>query len=301
MASVAPELIKRLREASNAGILDCKKALEESGGDINAAAEWLRKKGLTKAAKVADKVAAEGAIALKISDDHKKATLAEINCETDFVAKNENFKSFAAQAVGGVHSSNFKTIDDLKNGAINGKSYADFVGEAIAKLGEKIDIRRFANYSLTNGAINGYLHSNSRVGAIVAIETAANLADFARDIAMHAAAMKPLYLNEADIPSEAIAKEREIAIEQLRKEGKPEAMLDKIAQGKIKKFIQDNTLEGQAFVKDDKKSVVQALNDAAKARGASAKIVFFARFEVGEGIEKKSSDFAAEVAAQTKR
>ncbi|MDR2639122.1 MAG: translation elongation factor Ts, partial [Helicobacteraceae bacterium] len=288
MAAVTPELIKRLRESTNAGMLDCKRALGESDGDIDAAAEWLRKKGLSKAAKVADKIAAEGAIALKVSDDRKSATLVEINCETDFVAKNDNFKRFAAETIGAIYDADFETIDDLKNGSLGGKRYDDFVAEAIAKLGEKIDIRRFANYSINNGVVNGYLHSNARVGVIVAIESEANLADFARDIAMHAAAMKPLYLNEAAIPAEAIAKEREIAIELLKKEGKPEAMLEKIVPGKIKKFIQDSTLEGQAFVKDDKKSVAQALNDAAKAQDANAKIVFFARFEVGEGLAKKS-------------
>ncbi|MDR2033645.1 MAG: translation elongation factor Ts [Helicobacteraceae bacterium] len=295
MAGVTPEMIKHLRESTNAGMLDCKKALIESDGDISAAVEWLRKKGLSKAAKVADKVAAEGAIVLKVSDDFKSASIVEINCETDFVAKNDHFKSFANDAIERVRNGDFKTTDELR------ASLSDRASEAIAKLGEKIDVRRFAKYSLTNGAINGYLHSNSRVGAIVAIETGAKLEEFARDIAMHATAMKPLYLNAAEVPAEAIAKEREIAIEQLKKEGKPEAMLEKIAQGKINKFIQDNTLEGQTFVKDDKKSVAQALNDAAKAQGASAKIVFFARFEVGEGIEKKSNDFAAEVAAQTQR
>ncbi|MDR1451411.1 MAG: translation elongation factor Ts [Helicobacteraceae bacterium] len=301
MAAVTPELIKRLREGTNAGMLDCKKALVETDGDIEAAVEWLRKKGLSKAAKVADKVAAEGAIALRVSGDCKSAALVEINCETDFVAKNDSFTAFANETIGYISDLKFKTIDDMKSGSLGGKSCDDFVGAAIAKLGEKIDIRRFVNYSIVNGVVNGYLHSNSRVGTIVAIETTAKLESFARDIAMHAAAMKPPYLNEAAIPSEAIAKEREIAIEQLKKEGKPEAMLEKIALGKIKKFIQDNTLEGQAFVKDDKKSVAQALDDAATAQGASAKIVYFARFEVGEGIEKKSDDFAAEVAAQTKR
>ncbi|MDR3347800.1 MAG: translation elongation factor Ts [Helicobacteraceae bacterium] len=301
MAAVTPETIRQLREATNAGMLDCKKALVENDGNMEAAVEWLRKKGLSKAANVANKVAAEGVIALKVSENGKRATIVEINCETDFVAKNDNFRTFTNEAIGCIHNSAFRTIDDIKNGSFNGKSYNDFVGETIGRLGEKIDIRRFADFTVANGTINGYLHSNFRVGAIVAIETNANLADFARDIAMHAVAMKPLYLNEAAIPDEVIAKEREIAVEQLRKEGKPEAMLDKIVPGKIKKFIQDSTLEGQAFVKDDKKSVAQALNEAAKAQGASAKIVFFARFEVGEGIEKKSDDFAAEVAAQTKR
>ncbi|GHV01931.1 elongation factor Ts [Campylobacterota bacterium] len=302
MPAVTPELIKQLREATNAGMLDCKKALTENDGDMEAAVEWLRKKGLSKAAKVADKIAAEGAIVLKIADDKKSATIVEINCETDFVAKNDNFKAFAKEVIDGISASPAKTIDELKASGLGAQSYTDLIGGAIGKLGEKIDIRRFAKHTLSNGIVNGYLHSNSRVGVIVAIETTAKeLADFARDIAMHAAAMKPLYLNETEVPAEDIAKEREIALEQLRKEGKPEAMLEKIVPGKIKKFIADITLEGQAFVKDDKKSVAEALNAAAKALGTTAKLVGFTRFEVGEGIDKKSNDFAAEVAAQTQR
>ncbi|GHS89536.1 elongation factor Ts [Campylobacterota bacterium] len=286
MAAVTPELIKQLREATNAGLLDCKKALTESDGDLTAAAEYLRKKGLSKAAKVADRVAAEGVVALKV--EKNSATIVEINCETDFVAKNAGFKAFADEVLDAVHSGKPIDEDELARGAI-------------AKLSEKIAVRRYAARKIENGVINGYLHSNSRVGAIVAIETTAPLAEFARDIAMHIAAMKPLYLNEAEVPKETIEKEREIAIEQLKKEGKPEAMVEKIVPGKIKRFIQDNTLEGQAFVKDDKKSVLDALNAAAKAHNATAKIVFFERYEVGEGIAKKSDDFAAEVAAQTKR
>ncbi|MDR2905488.1 MAG: translation elongation factor Ts [Helicobacteraceae bacterium] len=299
MAAVTPELIKELREKTNAGLLDCKKALTETNADMEAAVEWLRKKGLSKAAKVADKVAAEGTIALKVDGD--KATIVEINCETDFVAKNANFKAFESEVLEALHGGNFSAIGDLKTGVVGGKKYEDLIADAIAKMGEKIDVRRFAKYQIKNGVIGGYLHSNSRVGVIVAVETAAPIADFARDIAMHAAAMRPTYLNEAEIPADVLAKEREIAMEQLKKEGKPEAMLEKILPGKIKRFVADVTLEGQAFVKDDKKSVAEALNAVAQARGASAKIVFFARFEVGEGLQKKSDDFAAEVAAQTKR
>ncbi|GHV60305.1 elongation factor Ts [Campylobacterota bacterium] len=302
MAAVTPDLIKELREATNAGMLDCKKALTETDGNIEAAVEYLRKKGLSKAAKVADKIAAEGAILLQVAADHHSATIVEINCETDFVAKNENFKVFADEVINHIAHGAFATIDELKSKPFGSLSFEEKMGAAIGKLGEKIDIRRFAKLAAQSGIVNGYLHSNGKVAVIVAVETAASGLDgFVRDIAMHAAAMKPLYLNEASIPADVIAKEREIAIELLKKEGKPEAMLDKIVPGKIKKFIADSTLEGQAFVKDDKKSVAEALSAAAKALGATAKLVGYERFEVGEGIAKKSNDFAAEVAAQTQR
>ena len=302
MAAVTPELIKQLREATNAGMLDCKKALIQTDGNMEAAIEELRKKGLSKAAKVADKVAAEGAIVLQIADDHRLATIVEINCETDFVAKNDKFKAFASEVISHIANGSFATIDELKSKPFGAQSFDEKISAAIGKLGEKIDIRRFAKLSATNGIVNGYLHSNGKIAVIVAVETTASgLENVVRDIAMHAAAMKPLYLNEASIPAEVITKEREIAAEQLKKEGKPEAMLEKIIPGKIKKFIAESTLEGQAFVKDDKLSVAEALSAAAKALGATAKLVGYERFEVGEGIAKKSNDFAAEVAAQTQR
>lgn len=302
MAAVTPELIKQLREATNAGMLDCKKALIQTDGNMEAAIEELRKKGLSKAAKVADKVAAEGAIVLQIADDHRLATIVEINCETDFVAKNDKFKAFASEVISHIANGSFATIDELKSKPFGAQSFDEKISAAIGKLGEKIDIRRFAKLSATNGIVNGYLHSNGKIAVIVAVETTASgLENVVRDIAMHAAAMKPLYLNEASIPAEVITKEREIAAEQLKKEGKPEAMLEKIIPGKIKKFIAESTLDGQAFVKDDKMSVAEALSAAAKALGATAKLVGYERFEVGEGIAKKSNDFAAEVAAQTQR
>jgi elongation factor Ts len=292
------KLIVQLREKTSAGLLDCKKALTESGGDITIAVEWLRKKGLSKAAKVAAKVAAEGRIALRVGDDLKNGSIVEINCETDFVAKNDNFITFCDKVISYVHEASFKTIEEMREQSC----FSENVSSAIAAMGEKIDIRRIAKLSRINGIVNGYLHSNAKVGALVAVETdCADLGDFVRDIAMHTAAMKPLYLDENAIPAAVIAKEREIAVEQLKKEGKPEAMLDKIVPGKIKKFVQEATLAEQPFVKDDKKSISQALSDAAAQRGSTARLVGFVRFEVGEGIEKKSASFADEVAEQIRR
>ncbi|MDR0747216.1 MAG: translation elongation factor Ts [Helicobacteraceae bacterium] len=295
---VDKKLIVQLREKTSAGVLDCKKALVESGGDIALAVEWLRKKGLSKAAKVAAKVAAEGRIALRIGSDLKSGSIVEINCETDFVAKNDNFVAFCDKTISYVHEASFNTIEEMREQGC----FSENVNSAIATMGEKIDIRRVAKLSETGGIVNGYLHSNAKVGVLVAVETdCADLGGFVRDIAMHAAAMRPLYLDESAIPAAVIAKEREIAVEQLKKEGKPEAMLEKIVPGKIKKFIQEATLAGQPFVKDDKKSVSQALSDAATQRGCTARLAGFVRFEVGEGIEKKSASFADEVAQQIRR
>lgn len=307
MAAVTPEMIKQLREATNAGMLDCKKALTEANGDMEAAITLLRKKGLSKAAKVADKIAAEGVISLKVADDFKSATISEINCETDFVAKNENFTSFSYEITEVIHVGKYMDFDGLKGHKFGSHSYEERMGEAVSKMGEKIDIRRFESFSVgANGVVNGYLHANGRVGAIVAVEcdsakTAEAVRDFVRDIAMHAAAMKPSYLNPDTVPQEAIDKERDIAIEQLKKEGKPEAMIEKIIPGKIKKFSEENSLAGQAFVKDDKKTVAAALTEAAKAVGGTAKLTSFARYEVGEGMTKKGCTFAEEVASQTQR
>lgn len=305
--SVTPQMIKQLREATAAGMLDCKKALTASDGDMDGAIEFLRKKGLSKAAKVADKVAAEGVINLTIADDFKSGTLIEVNCETDFVAKNENFQGFADEMTDLIHTEEFADMESFQAHSFGGVSFEERMGEAVAKVGEKIEVRRFDSFKVDeNGVVNGYLHANGRVGVVVAAacdsaKTAEAVREFVRDIAMHAAAMNPSYLDESQIPEEVIAKEREIAKEQLLKEGKPEAMLEKILPGKIKRFVNDNTLAGQAFVKDDKKSVQQALEAAAKEAGGTAKLEGFARFEVGEGIEKKGCSFAEEVAAQTKQ
>jgi elongation factor Ts len=307
MATVTPEMIKQLREATNAGMLDCKKALTESNGDMEGAITYLRKKGLSKAAKVADKIAAEGLIEVKIADDFKSGTITEVNCETDFVAKNENFKGFIFEMTEAIHVGGYADVESFKSHKFGSLSFEDKMGEAVSRIGEKIEVRRFESFKVgANGVVNGYLHANGRVGVVVAVEcdsakTADAVRDITRDIAMHAAAMKPAYLDESAVPQDAIDREKDIAIEQLKKEGKPEAMIEKIVPGKIKKFVQENSLVGQAFVKDDKKTVGEALVAAAKTAGGTAKLVAFARYEVGEGMIKKGCSFAEEVASQTQR
>jgi len=304
MASITPALIKELRESTGAGMLDCKKALKESNGDMEGALEWLRKKGLSKASKVAGKIAAEGIVSLQISDDYKKATIAEVNCQTDFVAKNENFVNFANEMSSYVHINEIESVEELQNSTFGEQSYEEKMGETIQKVGEKVEVRRFATMKVgENGVINGYIHAGGKIGVIIAVEcnsseTANAVKDFIKNIAMHAAAMNPRWLDEDEIPQDIIEKEKEIAIEELKKEGKPQKMFDKIIPGKIKKFVKDNTLLNQPFVMDDKKTVAKALEEKAKEVGGSAKIVGYKRFAVGEGIEKKEISFAEEVAAQ---
>lgn len=302
--AVTPAMIKELRESTGAGLLDCKNALAESNGDMEAALDWLRKKGLSKVSKVAGKIAAEGTVSIKISGDFKKATLTEINCQTDFVAKNDNFVNFANEISTYIHTEGTATLEDLSKASFSGKTFEEKMGEAIQKMGEKVEVRRFDTISVgETGAVNGYIHAGGNIGVIVAAEcdsakTADAVKDILKNIAMHAAAMSPAYMTEDEIPAEILEKEKEIAIEELKKEGKPEAMFDKIIPGKLKKYAKDNALVEQPFVMDDKKTIAQALSDAAKAVGGTAKIVAYRRFKVGEGIEKNEVSFADEVAAQ---
>ncbi len=302
MANFGPKDIKKLREMTDAGMMDCKQALAATDGDMDAAVEWLRKKGLGAAAKKAGKVAAEGTIAVKISDD--KAVIGEINSQTDFVAQNDKFKSFVAEVMDHVFENNLKDAEAVNASQIKGQPFAEFLSLNIATIGENLVARRFATIEADdNVAVNGYVHANGKVGVIVAAEcdsaeTAAAVKGALKEIAMHAAAMAPKFLDESKIDSEVIEKEKEIAREQLIKEGKPEAILEKILPGKIKRFLQDNALVDQKFVMNDKVSVAEHLSAVAKEAGGTAKLIEFVRLELGEGIEVEEEDFAAEVAKQ---
>ncbi len=290
MANFGPKDIKKLREMTDAGMMDCKQALAATDGDMEKAVEWLRKKGLGAAAKKADKVAAEGVIAIK--KDGNKAIMLEINSQTDFVAKNDKFQNFVNEVLEHVFANDFNSVDEILESTINGQPFNEYLALQIATIGENLVVRRYAKV-VTDGSLGTYVHANSKVGVIVASD-AKGVEDMLKNIAMHAAAMNPKYLNEAAVPADVIEKEKEIAKEQLIKEGKPEAILDKILPGKIKKFMQDNTLENQKFVMDDKISVAEAL----KQVNPEAKLTDYVRFELGEGIEKVEEDFAAEVAKQ---
>jgi len=305
MAVSAAE-VKKLRTMTGAGMMDCKKALQEAQGDMDKAVEILRKKGIAKAAKKADRIASEGAVTVEISDDFKCATISEINSETDFVAQNDNFKELVKKATKHIHVTAAESVEDLLQTEIDGVKFEEFMKAEIAKIGENIVVRRFDKICVEgNGVVNGYLHMGGKIGVIVAAtcengEVCDAIKDLLKDIAMHIAAMNPKYLDESAIPESVIDKEKEIAKAQLEKEGKPANIIEKIIPGKIKKFVEENTLLGQKFVKDDKKSVKQVLDETAKAAGGTVKIIQFVRYELGEGIEKKQEDFAAEVAAQMK-
>jgi len=290
MANFGPKDIKKLREITDAGMMDCKQALAATDGDMEKAQEWLRKKGLGAAAKKAGKVAAEGVVAVTTAGN--KVFMVEINSQTDFVAKNEKFQSFVAEVLEHIAANDFDTVEELNASEINGQPFAEYLALQIATIGENLVVRRYAKI-VSDGSLGSYVHANGKVGVIVA-SNAEGVESELKNIAMHAAAMNPKYLNEADVPAEVLEKEKEIAKEQLLKEGKPEAILEKILPGKIKRFLQDNTLENQKFVMDDKISVGKYLENANK----DAKITEFVRFELGDGIEKVEEDFAAEVAKQ---
>ena len=306
MANITAKMVKELRELTGAGMMDCKKVLVETNGDIEKAVEELRKKGLGKAAKKSDRLASEGLITLTISDDYKKATMSEINSETDFVAKNEQFQKMTKATTDLIHSEEIADVEELLKTTIDGTVFEEYLKTQIATIGENIVVRRFVTIKAgENGIVNGYVHSNGKVGVIVAAKcdsekTCEGAKDLLKNIAMHAAAMAPKYLSEEDIPAEALAKEEEIAKAQLQKEGKPEKIWDKIIPGKLAKFKAENTLLGQKFVMDDKKTVAEVIQEKAKELGGEIKLIEYIRFELGEGLEKKSEDFAAEVASQLK-
>ena len=290
MAEITATMVKELREATGLGMMECKKALVESNGDFKAAEEQLRIKSGAKASKAASRVTAEGVVSTFISPDSKTGAVAEVNCETDFVAKNEDFVAFAKNVAETVAKNNPVDIEALSGMALaNGSGTVEEVRKALVmKLGENVTIRRFERYATTTGKLSSYLHG-SKIGVLLNYEGGDEA--LGRDLSMHIAASKPRSIDATGVNAEDIATERRIAIEKAREAGKPDAMLEKIAEGTVQKFLKEVTLLGQLFVKDDKQTIEQLL----KSKGAS--VVAFRMFVVGEGIEKKVEDYAAEVAA----
>ncbi len=291
--AITAALVKELRERTGAGMMECKKMLQQTDGDIEAAIEEMRKSGQAKAAKKAGRIAAEGLIVISTADDGKSAAMAEVNCETDFVAKDENFSSFAAAVVDRVRNSEADDVAALVQLPLR-DGEATTIEEArealVAKIGENMSVRRFVRMS-TSGGIYSYRHG-VRIGVLVDMEGGDE--ELGRDIAMHIAASNPLCVAESDVPADVLEKEREIYRDEARQSGKPENILDKIIEGKVRKYLEGVTLLGQAFVKDPDTTVGKLLEKS------GATVVAFRRFEVGEGIEKKQEDFAAEVMAQVK-
>ncbi|SHJ34598.1 translation elongation factor Ts [Cycloclasticus pugetii] len=291
--SVTAAMVKELRERTGSGMMECKKALVETGGDLEVAIENMRKSGMAKADKKAGRIAAEGVLKVATSGDGSATTIVEINSETDFVSKGDDFVEFATVVANTIVNNDVSDVEALNNATIDGESVTvDEKRRAlIAKVGENINVRRFQTIKPESGVVGSYLHG-IRIGVLVELEGGS--VELAKDIAMHVAATNPLCISEAEVPAEAIEKEKEIFKGQAAESGKPPEIVEKMIVGKVKKFLKEVTLLGQPFVKDGDVTVEQLL------KSNNAKVVSFVRFEVGEGIEKKEEDFASEVMAQVR-
>jgi elongation factor Ts len=302
MANITAQMVKDLREATGAGMMDCKAALTEANGDMQAAIDWLRKKGLSKAAKKAGRVAAEGLIGMFVSGN--KGAMVEVNSETDFVARNDHFQGLV-KMIADVALSTGEDIEAIKAAKAGSVTIADAVSSAIATIGENITPRRAAVLSVGQGVIGSYVHNEvsdglGKIGVLVALESSGNageLATVGRQVAMHIAASNPIALDAASVDPAVVKREKDILADKFRQQGKPENMIDKITESGLKTFYKEQTLLEQPFIFDDKKSVGQALKEAEGKAGGVIKIAGYKRFALGEGIEKATSDFAAEVAA----
>ncbi|HIR77784.1 MAG TPA: elongation factor Ts [Candidatus Egerieenecus merdigallinarum] len=306
MAAVTSAMVKELRERTSAGMMDCKKALVESDGDMEKAIEWLREKGLSQAAKKASRIAAEGVVAQYISEDGTVGVIVEVNCETDFVAKTDNFVNFCNNVAKHIAKANPADVDTLLTQAFvddASKTMSDLVSEATVAIGEKISIRRFARYE-TTGVVSTYIHMGGKVGVLVEVSTDKQddeIKVFAHDLALQIAAAKPEAVRREEVDAAKLEKEKEILRAQAINEGKPEKIVDRMVEGRIEKYYKEVCLLEQPFVKDGDKSIKGLMAEVAKATGANLDVVRFARFERGEGIEKRQDNFAEEIAAQMKK
>jgi elongation factor Ts len=294
-------MVKDLREKTGAGMMDCKKALSETGGDLEAAVDWLRAKGIAKAARKASRVAAEGLIGLAV--EGRKAALVEVNSETDFVARNPDFQSMV-KAIAAAALKTKGDVEALRAAPYQGSgpSIADKLSEMVATIGENMNVRRAAMLSVDQGVIGSYLHNQiapglGKIGVLVAVESPAspeNLAGFSRQLAMHIAATNPVALDLSGVSPDVLEREKAILAE--KNAGKPQNVLQRIFESGLKSFAKDHTLLEQAYVHDGTKSVAQVLKEAEAQSGSAVRIAGFVRFQLGEGIEKEAGDFAAEVA-----
>jgi elongation factor Ts len=287
---ITAAMVKELRERTGSGMMECKKALTETGGDIDAAIENMRKSGLAKADKKAGRVAAEGRIAIKISDDGKSAVIAEVNCETDFVSGGDDFLTFVNEVAAAALENRPESTEALVELAIDGgQTIEEKRKQMVSKIGENIQVRRFEIMQLDAGQFGSYLHG-TRIGVLLGMENGND--ELIKDVAMHIAASKPTCVTEDQVPAELLAKEREILVAQAQDSGKPQDIIEKMVDGRIRKYLAEITLVGQPFVKDPDKTVGALLKDE------GAEVTGFVRYEVGEGIEKKQENFADEVMAQ---
>ncbi|MFT6552131.1 MAG: elongation factor Ts [Zhongshania marina] len=285
--AVTASMVKELRDRTGLGMMECKKALNDANGDIDLAIEEMRKSSGMKAAKKAGRTAADGVVSTKVAEDGSYGVVVEVNSETDFVARDAGFLAFVAQVVDKAFATKAADVAELMSGELESAREA-----LVQKIGENISVRRTLVVSAENGVVDSYVHSNNRIAVLVALK--GGDAELARDVAMHVAATNPRVAKSEDMPEEEIAKEREIFTAQAAESGKPAEIIEKMIDGRIRKFLSENSLVDQPFVKDPELSVGKLL------KGGNADIQSFIRFEVGEGIEKEEVDFAAEVAAQLK-
>jgi len=305
MAQITAALVKELRDKTSAGMMDCKKALNETGGDLEAAVDWLRTKGIAKADKKASRIAAEGLVAVALAP--KTGALVEINSETDFVARNDGFQAAVAEIanLGLAANSN----EELAAAATaSGDSVTEFLKKLVGKIGENMNFRRMAKLTVSEGVVAGYIHNSvaagmGKIGVLVALESSgdkAKLEDLAKKIAMHVAATSPLALSIDDLDPAVVQKERDMLKAEALESGKPEAIVDKMVEGRMTKFFKESVLMTQVFVMDGERSIAKVIEDEATALGTDVKMTGYVRMGLGEGIEKKEEDFAAEVAATLK-
>ena len=285
--AISAAAVKELRERTGAGMMDCKKALTATDGDMQKAIDYLREKGIAKAAKKSGRIAAEGAVAAYISADGKTGVLLEVNCETDFTANNENFRALEKKVIAHIAEAKPANLDALNDSTIDGKKVSDLVTEATATIGEKISIRRFVTYQ-TEGKLTTYIHMGGKIGVLV--EMTGGSDELGKDIAMQIAASNPSAVDRAGVDASELEHEKEVLRKQALEEGKPEKIVEKMVAGRINKFYKEVCLVEQIFVKDNEKTVKDILG--------KEKVLRFTRWQLGEGIEKKEVDFAAEVAAQ---
>lgn len=287
MAAVTAAMVKELRERTGLGMMECKKALVAADGDIDVAIEELRKSSGMKAAKKAGRTAADGAVAIKVAEDGSYGLVLEVNSETDFVARDDNFLAFVDKVLEKAFADKQTDVGQLMTGDLESAREA-----LVQKIGENISVRRVAVLEASDGVVGSYVHSNSKIAVLVALQ--GGDAELARDIAMHVAAVNPQVAKPDDMPADVVEKEKEIYTAQAKESGKPDDIIEKMIGGRIRKFLAENSLVEQPFVKDPDQTVGKLL------KGAGADVLGFVRFEVGEGIEKEEEDFAAEVAAQLK-
>ena len=299
--------VMALREKTGVGMMDCKKALQESDGDMEKAIDYLREKGLAKQAKKASRVAAEGMAYATVNYDKKVGVVVEINSETDFAAKSDNFVNFVKEIADVIINENPADVDALLACNVNGQTVADLLRDKVMVIGENLSIRRFVRYE---GDCVAYVHGGGRIGVLVKFEADAAasgseaLIECGKDVAMQIAALNAPYLNEASVPADVIEHEKEVQLALIKNDpknaNKPEAVMEKMIIGKMRKYFEENCLVNQAFVKDGNLNVAQYVEQQAKAAGGSMALVSFVRFEKGEGIQKREDDFASEVAAMVK-